>query len=193
MKLGIFGGTFNPIHYGHLINGEVIRSDFGLDRILLVPSRHPVHKELDGWVSAEDRYHMTRLAVKGAPEYDVSRIEIDRIEPSYTITTVRALRSIYPDSELFLIIGEDSLVEMDAWREPEGLRDLTRIIVMRRPGGVAFESNRTVGSMPLWADNPLIDISSTMIRERIRAGKSVRFFLPGLVTDYIMEKGLYAD
>ena len=113
MKLGIFGGTFNPIHYGHLINAEIIRSDFNLDRIILVPARQPVHKSLDGNVPAEERYAMAALAVGGAKEIEVSRIEIDREEPSYTITTVHELLALYPGSELYLIIGMDSLAELD--------------------------------------------------------------------------------
>lgn len=191
MKLGIFGGTFNPIHYGHLINAEFIRSEFALDMIMLVPARLPVHKELDGEVPPGDRYRMARLAVRGVRGYDVSRIEIDRDEPSYTITTVRSLMSLYPGSELFLIIGEDSLAEMDSWREPGRLRELVNLIVMRRPG---VDARRTVpdGARSVaWADNPLIDISSSAIRERIRSGKSVRYMLPDRVLEYALKKRIY--
>jgi nicotinate-nucleotide adenylyltransferase len=193
LKLGIFGGTFNPIHYGHLINAEFIRSEFELDMIMLVPARRPVHKELDGDVPPGDRYAMTRLAVKGARGYDVSRIEIDRDEPSYTITTVRSLRSRYPGSELFLIIGEDSLAEMDSWREPEQLRALASLVVMRRPGAGARSMAESAGDGVAWADNPLIDISSSVIRERIRSGKSVRYMLPDRVLNYAMKKGIYVS
>ncbi|MBN2079178.1 MAG: nicotinate (nicotinamide) nucleotide adenylyltransferase [Spirochaetes bacterium] len=191
MKLGIFGGTFNPIHYGHLINAEFIRSEFALDMIMLVPARYPVHKELDGEVSPGDRYRMTRLAVKGAQGYNVSRIEIDRNGPSYTITTVRSLGLLYPGSQLFLIIGEDSLAEMDSWREPDRLKELVSLIVMRRPGANARRAGMPGGRSIFRADNPLIDISSSGIRERIRSGKSVRYMLPDPVLKYAIKKGLY--
>ncbi|HOD14663.1 MAG TPA: nicotinate-nucleotide adenylyltransferase [Spirochaetota bacterium] len=193
MKLGIFGGTFNPIHYGHLINAEIIRSDYNLDRIILVPARQPVHKSLDGNVQAEERYAMAALAVGGAKETEVSRIEIDREEPSYTITTVHGLLELYPGSELSLVIGMDSLAELDGWRESDHLLEHVSVIVMRRPGpGIAPGAAPATGRIH-YAENPLIDISSTYIRDRIRAGKSVRYLLPDAVIDYIHRKGLYRN
>lgn len=191
MKLGIFGGTFNPIHYGHLINAEIIRSDFGLDRVVLVPARYPVHKRLDGETPAEERYAMAVIAAAGAVEFEVSRIEIDRKEPSYTITTVHELLGLYPGSELNLIIGTDSLNTIGTWREPEHLMEHVTLIVMRRPGEAATPAPLTGGFRVRYAENPLIDISSTCIRERLRAGRSVRFMLPDAVIEYIKKKGLY--
>jgi nicotinate-nucleotide adenylyltransferase len=191
LKLGIFGGTFNPIHYGHLINAEIIRSDFNLDRVVLVPAKYPVHKRLDGEVPAEERYAMAVIAVSGAAEFDVSRIEIDRKEPSYTITTVHELNGLYPGSELSLIIGTDSLNSICTWREPEHLMEHVALIVMRRPGEAPSMPGDSGKFNVRFADNPLIDISSTCIRERLRAGKSVRFLLPDQVIDYIRKKGLY--
>ncbi len=193
MKLGIFGGTFNPIHYGHLINAEMIRSDFDLDRIILVPAKYPVHKSLAGEVPAEERYAMAVLAVAEAKEFDVSRIEIDRNEPSYTITTVQALEDQYPGSELSLVVGMDSLNTIDTWRETERLLDRVSLIVMRRPGEACAPEIDLERCRVSYADNPLIDISSTDIRERLRAGKSVRFLLPDAVIDYIARKGLYEN
>ncbi len=193
MKLGIFGGTFNPIHYGHLINAEILRSDFNLDRIILVPSRQPVHKSLDGNVPGEERYAMVALAVGGTKEIEVSRIEIDREEPSYTITTVHGLLELYPGSELYLIIGMDSLAELDRWRESGHLLEHVSVIVMRRPGPEAPPGGVPVTGRIHYAENPLIDISSTYIRDRLRAGKSVRYLLPDAVIDYIQKKGLYRN
>ena len=193
MKLGIFGGTFNPIHYGHLVNAEIIRSDFNLDRIVLVPAKYPVHKSLAGEVSAEERYAMAAIAVAGAGEFEVSRIEIDRKEPSYTITTVHELQGRYPGSELNLIVGMDSLNTIDTWRETEHLLNHVSLIVMRRPGEECTPDIDLSGNRMTFADNPLIDISSTMIRERLRAGKSVRFLMPDTVIDYIAKKGLYRN
>jgi nicotinate-nucleotide adenylyltransferase len=193
LKLGIFGGTFNPIHYGHLVNAEIIRSDFNLDRIILVPARYPVHKSLAGEVPAEERYAMTALAVGGAPEYEVSRIEIDRKEPSFTITTIHALQKQYPGSELNLIVGMDSLNTIDTWRETEHLLNHVSLIVMRRPGEMPAPDVDLGGCSVRYAENPLIDISSTLIRERLRAGKSARFLTPDAVIDYIARKGLYRN
>ncbi|MBN2160863.1 MAG: nicotinate-nucleotide adenylyltransferase [Spirochaetes bacterium] len=191
MKIGIFGGTFNPIHYGHLINAEIIRSDFNLDKIILVPSRYPVHKKLDGDVPAQERYAMAVLAVAGLQEFDVSRIEIDREGPSYTITTVEELRAAYPESELHLIIGTDSLATFASWREKDRLLSSVQIIVMRRPGQERPPDMDFGGHIVRFAENPLVDISSTEIRERLRHGRSVRFLLPDQVIDYIRKKGLY--
>ncbi len=193
MKLGIFGGTFNPIHYGHLINAEIIRSDLSLDRIILVPARYPVHKSLAGEVPADERYAMAVLAVAEAGEYEVSRIEIDRKEPSYTITTVHELQKQYPDSELNLIVGMDSLNTIDTWRETEHLLNHVSLIVMRRPGEKPAPDIDLRGCSVRFGENPLIDISSTVIRERLRTGKSVRFLLPDAVIDYIARKGLYRN
>ncbi len=193
MKLGIFGGTFNPIHYGHLINAEIIRSDFNLDRIILVPARYPVHKSLAGDVPAEERYAMAVLAVAEAREFEVSRIEIDRKEPSYTITTVHALQKEYPGSELNLIVGMDSLNTIDTWRETEHLLNHVSLIVMRRPGEKPAPDIDLSGYSVRYGENPLIDISSTVIRERLREGKSVRFLMPDAVIDYIARKGLYRN
>lgn len=193
MKLGIFGGTFNPIHYGHLVNAEIIRSDYNLDRIVLVPAKYPVHKSLAGEVSAEERYAMAAIAVADAREYEVSRIEIDRKEPSYTITTVHELQGRYPGSKLNLIVGMDSLNTIDTWRETEHLLNHVSLIVMRRPGEECAPDIDLSGCRITFADNPLVDISSTMIRERLRAGKSVRFLMPDAVIDYIAKKGLYRN
>lgn len=191
MRLGIFGGTFNPVHCGHLINAEIIRSDFGLDTIVFVPARRPVHKELDGNVPGEDRFEMVRRALENQPGYDVSRIEIDRKGPSYTITTVHDFRERYPRAELHLIIGMDMLNEIDTWREADSLLKSVSLIVMRRPG-IDHQPEMDLGPYRIrYAENPLVDISSTCIRERIRVGRSVRFLLPERVLDYINEKGLY--
>jgi nicotinate-nucleotide adenylyltransferase len=191
LKLGIFGGTFNPIHNGHLINVEIIRSDFNLDKIILVPAQIPVHKSLASHIPAEERYAMAVLAVAGAREYEVSRIEIDRNGPSYTITTVHELQGLYPDSELHLIIGMDSLNEICVWREPDHLLEHVSLIVMKRPGENCDPKLDLSRYEVSFAENPLIDISSTLIRERLRAGKSIRFLVPDAIIDYIRKKGLY--
>ncbi len=191
MRLGILGGTFNPVHCGHLINAEMIRSDFGLETVVFVPAQRPVHKELIGNVSGEDRFKMIRLALEDQAGYDVSRIEIDRKGPSYTITTIQAFSELYPRADLHLIIGMDMLNEIDSWREADLLLRSVTLIVMRRPGAERHPEMDLGPYRVRYAGNPLVDISSTFIRERIRSGKSVRFLLPERVIDYINAKGLY--
>ncbi len=194
LRLGIFGGTFNPIHYGHLINVEMIRSDFNLDKIIFVPAKEPVHKRLEGNVSAEDRYAMTVLAVHGEKEFEVSRIEIDRTGPSYTFATVNEIRSAHPEDSIYLIIGMDALNEISKWKEPDQLKSVT-IIAMKRPGEIipAAGGEGNGAWRVLYAVNPLIDISSTIVRERLRNKKSVRFLLPDPVIEYIYKAGLYQN
>jgi nicotinate-nucleotide adenylyltransferase len=190
LRLGIFGGTFNPIHYGHLINAEMIRFDFNLDKVIFVPAKIPVHKDLAGNVSAEDRYTMTLLAVRGVKEFEVSKIEIDRKGPSYTFATVNEIRSAHPGDSIFLIVGMDSLNEISKWKEPEQLRSVT-LIAMKRPGEEKPMMRDHEPWSVLYAVNPLIDISSTLVRERLRDKKSVRFLLPDAVIEYIYKMGLY--
>lgn len=191
MKLGIFGGTFNPIHYGHLINAERVRSDFNLDRIILVPVKCPVHKELAGNVPAEERFAMACLAVAAIPEFEVSRIEIDREGPSYTVTTVHEIRERYPGSDLHLIIGMDSLNEIQSWRDADHLLSHVTLLVMRRPGEEPCPEAACGSCRVHFVDNPLVDIRSTEIRDRLADGRSVRFLMPDAVLDYIKRKGLY--
>jgi nicotinate-nucleotide adenylyltransferase len=190
LRLGIFGGTFNPIHYGHLINAEMIRCDFSLDRVIFVPAKTPVHKDLAGNVSAEDRYTMTLRAARGVNEFEVSKIEIDRKGPSYTFATINEIRSAHPGDSIFLIVGMDSLNEMSTWKEPEQLRSVT-VIAMKRPGEETPAMRDNEPWSVLYAENPLIDISSTLVRNRLRDKKSVRFLLPDPVIEYIYKMGLY--
>jgi nicotinate-nucleotide adenylyltransferase len=191
LKLGIFGGTFNPIHYGHLINAEIIRSDYGLDKIIFIPSKSPVHKDLAGGVSAKDRCTMVSLGIRDVKGFEVSTIEIDREGPSYTIATIRELETMRPRDHMFLIIGTDSLREIDTWKDPEQLLESVAVIAMKRPGAKALPRMDLTGYRIQYANNPLIDISSTCIRERVKDKKSVRFLLPDSVIRYIKKGGLY--
>lgn len=187
-KLGIFGGTFNPVHYGHLINAERIRESCSLDKILFVPSKVPVHKDLAGAVAPEHRCKMVELAVAGNPGLGVSDIEIRREGPSYTIYTVREMMAAFPGADIHLIIGDDSYSEIETWKDYRDLLGLVTLVVMRRNGADRID---LPGRRPVFADNPVIDISSTEIRGRIRQGLSVRYLLPEEVRRYIIESGLY--
>ena len=191
-KIGIFGGTFNPIHYGHLINLEFIREQYNLDKVILIPAKMPVHKELSGSVQAADRMEMVNLAVSDNKFFETSSIEFDRDSASYTIITVNELRELYHDDELYLIIGSDSYNELDTWKSYEELLKSISLIVMLRPGSVVLRDDLPVvpGSVFI-TDSPLIDISSSLIRERISRGYTAKYLTPDAVIDYINRKGLY--
>ncbi len=192
MNIGVFGGTFNPIHYGHLVNVELIRDEFGLDMVLFIPAKRPVHKGLDFDVSGEQRFRMVELAIQGNPSFKASRVEIDRDQPSYTVTTLESLQNDRAGDELFLIIGEDSLNDLSGWKNPEEIVKLSRLIVMKRKDD-PFVTPTFIGKGDRieFAHNPVIDISSTMIRERIVKGLSVRYLLPDMVIEYINTLELY--
>jgi len=193
-KVGIFGGTFNPVHCGHLINAEIIREKFSLDKILFVPSKSPVHKEQIDHVSAEDRFRMLEIAIKGNSKFEISRIEIERDEDSYTIFTVQELLKRFTDTEFSLIIGHDSYSQLTTWRDYQNLIGSVRIIVMKRAWDDAVhpEINRMARKID-FAENPVIEISATDIRERIKNGRSVQYHLPDSVIEYIHQKRLYRN
>ena len=192
MKTGIFGGTFNPIHCGHLINCEFVRSSAGLDRVIFVPAGTPVHKPDLNIESAEDRCNMISLAIENNPDFSLSRIEIERSTESYTIYTLDAFRKTYPEDELFLIIGSDSFNELDTWKDYEKIIRSVSLIVMTRPGDVSLRKDLLeAADQYVITKNPLIELSSSEIREQVRRGISVRYQLPDSVNNYILSKGLY--
>ncbi len=192
MKTGIFGGTFNPIHNGHLINARFIKEEFNLDEILFIPTGEPVHKKLHGNVSAEDRYDMVCVAIEKMDDFRVSRIELDREEASFTVITLDGLKKEYPGDEFFLIIGADSFNELDTWREYRAIINSVPLIVMKRPGDPKLnESLMSQVAELLVASNPDIEISSSLIRSRISNGLPVDGLIPEEVDEFIKNKRLY--
>ncbi len=192
MKLGLFGGTFNPVHYGHLINAQIVKDTFSLGKVLFIPSKYPVHKELEGDITSEDRFNMVSLAIENNPSFDVSRLEIDREDESYFIITVRQLLDIYPGDELFLIIGIDAFNDVHKWKDYKEILRKVAPIVMRRPG--FREVDKTIVKLTKrieFIDNPVIEISSSMIRENIRKNRSIKYLVPEKVGQYIINKELY--
>lgn len=187
------GGTFNPVHMGHLLLAETVRSDYPLDKILFMPAAIPPHKEQETLCSAELRLRMLELAVEPYPFLGVSDYEIQKGGVSYTIDTVRWLQSDspYQADELFLIIGGDSLVELHTWRCPEDILNQIQTLVIAR-SGFDFEhvSSRYLEAVQM-IETPLIDISSSQIRERVRSNRSIRFWVPDSVAGFILENGLY--
>lgn len=192
MKTGIFGGTFNPIHNGHLVNARYVKEKFFLDRIIFIPSKFPVHKDLDGHVSAEHRLEMVRLSISDNIFFEVSRVEIDRVEESYTVLTVEELMRIYPENEFYVILGADAFMDIGSWKDIGKLSELVSFIVLNRPG---YENpdEKISGLIKNYkfAGNPFYDISSSMIRGLIRKGISIRNLVPVQVEEYIVDKGLY--
>ncbi|MFI2857386.1 nicotinate-nucleotide adenylyltransferase [Paenibacillus sp. JSM ZJ436] len=192
MKAGIMGGTFDPIHMGHLMAAESAREAYGLDEVWFMPSHTPPHKVLAG-VTAEMRYEMTCLAISSHPDFKALDLEIRREGVSYTIDTISALKQQQPDSELYFIIGADMVNYLPKWHRIEELSGLLSFIGVNRPG-----SRLELDLLPEFlsqrvhlCDMPMMDISSTVIRERMAAGKSIRYMVPEPVYDYITRSGIY--
>jgi nicotinate-nucleotide adenylyltransferase len=218
-RIGIFGGTFNPIHQGHIAIAEEVQKKLGLDRVLLIPSGRPPHKKSRRILPARHRLEMARLAVRGRPRLEVSDLEIARPGKSYTIETVRALERIFPKgTEFYLILGLDAFLEFSTWRSPEDLMARCHIVVVYRPGfrfsdlaGLGFlgrwdprsleqldKGRRPLYERPLSPATRLIlmhvrahDVSATQIRDHLSGGKRLKNLLPPLVESYIINHNFY--
>jgi len=197
------GGTFNPIHYGHLVTAEEARIQFNLDRVLFIPTGDPPHKEGQKITNAQQRYLMTVMATGSNPYFYVSRIEIDRPQPSYTIDTVKDLHELYKDSQIFFITGTDAVLNILTWKNPAEILNLCIFIAATRPG---YELDRLNNIKKRLKDElgiadinekihiikiPALAISSTDIRNRVRTGKPVKYLLPDGVANHIYKMNLY--
>ncbi len=191
MKLGIFGGTFNPPHMGHLVVAERVRADLQLSRVVFVPSFISPHKQDREIASGEERLMMLRLALGGDPRYEISDLEIRRGGVSYTVETLAEMDRVHPGDELFFLLGMDNLLEFDTWKDPQRIVELATIVVMARPGFARPEQPPIDGLNLMYCNVPEIAISSTEIRQRVRGGESIRFLLPEVVEEYIHGRGLY--
>ncbi len=193
MRLGIFGGTFNPVHLGHLENARHILEKLQLDRILFIPVKTPVHKKLDGNVSPEDRMAMLELALDGE-KMCADPMEILRSEPSYTVYTLKTFREKYSTCELFLIMGSDSFNSIDTWKDYDEILGTAGIVVITRPGDEEIRPElRHMCPGLIYAENEPLNISSSCIRRRVRDGSSIKGLVPDAVAEYIKEKGLYLN
>ncbi|MFR3064190.1 nicotinate-nucleotide adenylyltransferase [Peptoniphilus sp.] len=196
-KYGIFGGSFNPIHYGHLMICEYIKEEMGLDKVIFIPTGNPPHKDLE--LSAKDRYEMVRLAISPNPDFEISDIETTRVKKSYTVDTIRELKKIYKEEKLYFLIGLDSLFQLKTWMKIGDLSQEIEFVVALRPGYLDREEiNKEIdflrenfGTKINLINTPLYEISSTDLRDRIREGKSLRYLIPKKVLDYIEESGFY--
>jgi nicotinate-nucleotide adenylyltransferase len=198
VRIGILGGTFNPPHLGHLICAQEAYLQLGLDRVTLIPARIPPHKPVEDEPGAEHRLELCRLAIQGDEErFDVSDVEIARDGPSYTVDTLVQLHSSAPDHELFLIVGGDIAAGLPDWHRPETVLALATLAVAKRRGTSRAAVDEALGSLPggqkaRFFRMPRIGISSTMLRERVRSGLPVRYYVPDAVAGYIHRHGLYA-
>ena len=192
--LGVLGGTFDPIHLGHLIIAERVREALQLSRVLFVPSARPPHKLGDPVTDAHHRLRMTDLAVAPNAHFAASRMELDRQGPSFTIETIRQLRAQGHDSIAF-IMGADSLLDLPKWRQPDDILRECQVVAVARPGfdaaHVASALGPTRAAKVKLVEVPLIGISSTDIRERVATGRSIRYLVPEPVEEYIRGHSLY--
>jgi nicotinate-nucleotide adenylyltransferase len=192
-RLGVMGGTFDPIHHGHLVTAEEAYWQFDLDEVLFVPTGRPWMKDHPDLSPAEDRYLMTVIATSQNPHFSVSRIEIDREGETYTVDTLRLLQKEH-GSELFFITGADAILEIFEWKDPEDVLSLAHFIAATRPG---YDIARFEAKAPTRHPNvsvmaiPALAISSTDIRGRVREGSPIRYLVPEGVKTYIDKAGLY--
>jgi len=189
-RLGVMGGTFDPIHHGHLVAASEVAVLFGLDEVLFVPTGQPWQKA-EGEVSpAEDRYLMTVIATASNPRFSVSRVDVDRTGPTYTVDTLRDLRRLHPDTELFFITGADALAQILTWKGADELFSLAHFVGVTRPGHTLSGAGLPAERVSL-LEVPAMAISSTDCRERVRKGAPVWYLVPDGVVQYIGKHGLY--
>ena len=200
IRLGVMGGTFDPIHHGHLVTAEEARAQFGLDRVLFVPNRHPPHKDPADVTDPEHRYLMTFLATVSNPHFSVSRLEIDQPGASFAIRTIRDLAARQPDADLYYITGADAILQIlrGEWEQSSELLRLCQFIAATRPGfTLDLETLRTSNMIGRSLENvhvmaiPAMAISSTDIRARVRDGRPIKYLVPEAVEAYIVKHTLY--
>jgi nicotinate-nucleotide adenylyltransferase len=193
LRLGVMGGTFDPIHHGHLVAASEVRARFNLDEVVFVPTGQPWQKADYPVSPAEDRYLMTVIATASNPHFSVSRIDIDRAGPTYTIDTLRDLRAARGEkTELFFITGADALAQIMSWRDVQELVDLAHFVGVTRPGHTLADPGFPEGSVTLF-EVPAMAISSTDCRARVCAGLPIWYLVPDGVVQYISKRRLYQD
>lgn len=200
MRLGILGGTFNPPHIGHLVCAQEACDQLRLDRVLLMPAARPPHKEVASDPGAETRWELCRLAVADDERFEVSRLELDRPGRSYTVDTLRELRELSPQDELTFIVGGDMARSLPRWREPATVLELATLAVAERAGAeraAIRDDLRALGAELVdervrFFDMPRIDVSSSLVRERVAQGRPIRYLVPDAVADAIAANGWYA-
>lgn len=197
-RLGLLGGTFDPIHIGHLVLAEAAAEELRLDLVLFVPAGNPPHKQGRAITAASHRLRMVELAVAGNPRFAVSTVDLSRSGPSYTADTLALIQGQYPNSRLFFITGADALLEMPTWHKPEEILSRCEVAGASRPG-FDLKCLETSALYHQYSSRihlfsaPLLDISSTNLRQRVACGMSIRYLVPDGVYEYIHRHGLYQD
>lgn len=200
MRVGVFGGTFDPVHTGHLILAEQAREQGRLDEVWFIPAPRPPHKDEPQLTRFEQRVEMLALALAGNPAFHIDELEKERSGPSYTADTLTELRRRHPQHEFFLLIGSDTLADLPLWYEPALVLEQAGLLVMMRPGSPMPSLDQLRAQLPQLGATPIrmqvietpqIDISSRDLRRRAIAGRSLRYFLPRAVEAYIHDKHLY--
>jgi nicotinate-nucleotide adenylyltransferase len=198
LRLGILGGAFNPPHLGHLILAQDAHAQLGLDRVIFVPYAQPSHRRLEDDPGAEVRLTMCELAVGVDARLGVSRIEIDRGGPTYTVDTLRELRERAPDDDLYLLLGGDQAAALGTWRSPEEILSLAQIGVAERDEWRREEITERLGGLcsperVRFFDMPRVEISSSLVRRRARAGQPIRYLVPDKVANFVGAQSLYGS
>jgi nicotinate-nucleotide adenylyltransferase len=199
MRIGLFGGTFDPPHLGHLILAERCREDAALDEVWFLVGYQPPHKVGHALTRFEHRCEMVALAAVGQPLFKVEPVERELPPPSYTAETLAELHRRHPSDEFALIVGADSLADLPQWYEPRRVLEQAELVVVPRPGAEVWTGDRLAAAVGLpraavrlsVVDGPLIEIASRDLRQRVAAGRSIRFLVPRAVEEYIRDKGLY--
>lgn len=189
-RLGVMGGTFDPVHHGHLVAASEVADLFDLDEVVFVPTGQPWQKSDRGVSPAEDRYLMTVIATASNPRFSVSRVDVDRGGPTYTIDTLTDLGRQHPGTEMFFITGADALAQIVGWRDNERLFDMAHFVGVTRPGYQLAGADLPAGRVSL-VEVPAMAISSTDCRDRVRRGSPVWYLVPDGVVQYIEKRGLY--
>ncbi|MEV0948456.1 nicotinate-nucleotide adenylyltransferase [Rhodococcus sp. NPDC049939] len=196
-RLGVMGGTFDPIHHGHLVAASEVADRFGLDEVIFVPTGRPWQKEGREVSRAEDRYLMTVIATASNPRFSVSRVDVDRDKVTYTVDTLRDLRNYHPDAELYFITGADALASILSWQDWEELLSLAKFVGVSRPG-FDLNAEHLAGHLDAWPEDavtlievPALAISSTECRRRASQHRPVWYLVPDGVVQYISKRNLY--
>ena len=200
MRVGVIGGTFDPVHLGHLAVGEEARVQLALDRVMFLPAGQPWMKEGQRLSPAKDRVQMLRLATASNPHFQVCLEEVNRPGRTYTVDTLmKLMEELRPETRIFFIVGQDAMEDYHRWKEPDNLLGLCHVVVVERPGYGKFDLEELAGRFPAARERvqaiamPAIGISSTEVRRRAAEGVSLRYQVPDAVAGYIEEHGLYRD
>ncbi len=199
-KVGIIGGTFDPIHFGHLIAAQWAKDALNLEQVIFIPAAEPPHKDVNEVSDKNYRFNMVSLAIRNNAGFILSDLEIRRSGNSYTVDTLKHFRQLYPQAQLFFIMGLDALLQLDTWKDVEVLIELATFVVATRPGykiepddSIYNKLPRSIENKVIYLEIPGVEISSSLIRQRLRQGKSIKYLVPAAVENYIYDNNIYGE